>query len=188
MAGEQELYPSALDTPLAGAVGNDLEALFFARAVDHVSGTCSGCGRLGSADSVGWQASSDTKAALLRTLQASTTLQDWKQLPVGASLSTSLDNLDHRAKRLATQLAMQPSIERVAIEKKSCRIGAGVWSSVRLESTVLQLFPKSISASALAEQFALAPVPVWANVQSDHVEFVLRTIEPDEDRWIVKVD
>jgi L-seryl-tRNA(Ser) seleniumtransferase len=140
------------------------------------------------ADSLGWQASSDTKAALLRTLQASTTLQDWKQLPIGASLSTSLDNLDHRAKRLATQLAMHPSIERVAIEKKSFRIGAGVWSSVRLESAVLQLFPKSISASALAEQFASAPVPVWSNVQSDHVEFVMRTIEPDEDRWIVKVD
>jgi L-seryl-tRNA(Ser) seleniumtransferase len=140
------------------------------------------------ADSLGWQASSDTKAALLRTLQASTTLQDWKQLPIGASLSTSLDNLDHRAKRLATQLAMHPSIERVAIEKKSFRIGAGVWSSVRLESAVVQLFPKSISASALAEQFASAPVPVWSNVQSDHVEFVMRTIEPDEDRWIVKVD
>jgi len=140
------------------------------------------------ADIVGWQASSDTKAALLRTLQASTTLQDWKQLPIGASLSTSLDNLEHRAKRLATQLAMHPSIERVAIEKKSCRIGAGVWSSVRLESAVLQLFPKSTSASALAEQFASAPVPVWSNVQSDHVEFVMRTIEPDEDRWIVKVD
>ena len=140
------------------------------------------------ADSVGWQANSNIKAALLRTLQSSTTIEDWKQLPIGATLSTSLENLENRAKRLATQLSMHPSIDRVNVEKKSCRIGAGVWSSVRLDSAVLQLFPKTISSSALAEQFASAPIPLWTNVQSDHVELVMRTIEPDEDRLVAKTE
>lgn len=137
------------------------------------------------AESLGWQASSDTKAALLRTLQASTTFEDWKQLPIGSSLSISLKNMENRAKRLASQLAMHPAVERTYVEKRQCRIGAGAWSSVRMDSVVLQLFPKAISASALAEQFASAPIPVWTNVQSDHIEMVLRTVDPGEDRLVV---
>ena len=138
------------------------------------------------ADSVGWHAGSITKAALLRTLEASESLDTWRELPIGASLSISLENLDNRSQRLATQLAASPMLERVEVQRKSCRIGAGVWSGVRMDSSVLKLFPKSVSASALAEQFAAGEIPIWGNVQSDHVELVMRSVEPDEDRLIVK--
>ncbi len=138
------------------------------------------------ADALGLQASSITKALLLRTLQASESSEQWRQLPIGASLTTSLENLQNRAERLAKQLALNPSFERVSLASKSCRMGAGVWSSQRLDSSVIQLFPKSISPSAMAEQFAAGEIPIWANVQSDHVELVMRSIEPDEDRLIVQ--
>ena len=138
------------------------------------------------ADSVGWHAGSITKAALLRTLEASESLETWRELPIGASLSISLENLDNRSQRLATQLAASPMLERVEVQRKSCRIGAGVWSGVRMDSSVLKLFPKALSASALAEQFAAGEIPIWGNVQSDHVELVMRSVEPDEDRLIVK--
>ncbi len=138
------------------------------------------------ADALGLHASSITKALLLRTLQASETSEQWRQLPIGASLSTSLENLQNRAERLVTQLATNPSFERVSLANKSCRMGAGVWSSQRLDSSVIQLFPKSISSSAMAEQFAAGEIPIWTNVQSDHVELVMRSIEPDEDRLIVQ--
>ena len=138
------------------------------------------------ADSVGWHAGSITKAALLRTLEASESLDTWRELPIGASLSISLENLDNRSQRLATQLAASPMLERVEVQRKSCRIGAGVWSGVRMDSSVLKLFPKALSASSLAEQFAAGEIPIWGNVQSDHVELVMRSVEPDEDRLIVK--
>ncbi len=138
------------------------------------------------ADALGLHASSITKALLLRTLQASETSEQWCQLPIGASLSTSLENLQNRAERLVTQLATNPSFERVTLANKSCRMGAGVWSSQRLDSSVIQLFPKTINPSAMAEQFAAGEIPIWTNVQSDHVELVMRSIEPDEDRLIVQ--
>jgi len=133
-------------------------------------------------DSLGIHASSITKAALLRTLQASESLEQWRQLPIGASLSTSLENLQNRAERLITQIATNPMFERVDVARKSCRIGAGVWSTQRMDSSTIQLFPKSMTPSAMAELFSSGEVPVWTNVQSDHVELVLRSIEPDEDR------
>lgn len=138
------------------------------------------------ADALGLHASSLTKAAMLRTLQAAESFEQWRQLPIGASLSTSLENLQNRAARLVTQLATNPAFERVVTASKACRIGAGVWSGQRIESSILQLFPKSISSSALAEQLAGGEIPIWTNVQSDHVEFVMRSIEPDEDRLIIK--
>ncbi len=137
-------------------------------------------------DAMGLHASSLTKAALLRTLQASESFEQWRQLPIGASLSTSLGNLQNRAERLVTQLATSPTLERVQASSKACRIGAGVWSGQRLDSSVVQLFPKSVSPSAMAEQLAAGELPIWTNVQSDHVELVMRSIEPDEDRLIAK--
>ena len=137
-------------------------------------------------DAMGIHASSITKAALLRTLQASESIEQWRQLPIGASLSTSFENLQNRAERLMAQLAVNTMFERVVVARKSCRIGAGVWSSQRLDSSTIQLFPNSMSPSAMAEQFAAGEVPIWTNVQSDHVELVLRSMEPDEDRILVQ--
>lgn len=137
-------------------------------------------------DAIGLHASCTTKAALLRTLQASETLEQWRKLPIGESLSTSLENLQNRAERLAIQVTSNPAIERASTVVKSCRIGAGVWSSQRLDSSLVQLFPKSMSPSALAEFLAGRDTPIWTNVQSDHVELVMRSIQPDEDRLIVQ--
>ena len=143
-------------------------------------------GVLKIADTLGLHATSLTKAAMLRTLQASESFEQWRQLPIGASLSTSLENLQNRAARLVSQLAVNPTFDRVVTLNKSCRIGAGVWSGQRMESSIVQLFPKTLSPSALAEQFAAGELPVWTNVQSDHIELVMRSIEPDEDRLIVQ--
>jgi L-seryl-tRNA(Ser) seleniumtransferase len=138
------------------------------------------------ADSIGWHANSSIKAALLRTLQASEAAERWRELPIISSLSISLENLENRAQRLATQLASNTSIDRVSVQRKACRIGAGAWGNVKMDSSVLQLFPKSISPSALAEQFASCETPIWGNVQSDHVELVLRSMDPDEDRFVAR--
>jgi hypothetical protein len=43
-----------------------------------------------------------------------------------------------------------------------------------------------MSPSAMAELFAAKEVPIWTNVQSDHVELVLRSMEPDEDRVLIQ--
>ena len=137
-------------------------------------------------DSIGLQANSVTKTGLLRTLQSSESIEQWRQLPIGTSLATSLDNLTHRAERLKTQLEASPSFEKVVVANKDCRIGAGVWSSQRLKSSTIQLVPKSQSPSALAEHLAAKELPIWGNVQSDCVELVMRTVEPEEDRLLVQ--
>jgi hypothetical protein len=138
------------------------------------------------ADTAGWHASNTTKAALLRTLQASDTFEKWCQLPVGLALSIGLDNLNNRAKRISQQLDATPLVERAAVATKVCKIGAAAWSGVRLESSVVQLFPREMTPSALAERLSASDLPIWGNVQSDHVELVMRSVEPDEDRLLVQ--
>jgi L-seryl-tRNA(Ser) seleniumtransferase len=138
------------------------------------------------ADIAGLHASNTTKAALLRTLQASDTFEKWCQLPIGLSLSIGLGNLDNRAKRISQQLTGTQFIDRAHVVTKSCKMGAGAWSGVRLESSVVQLFPKELTPSALADKLSAGDLPVWGNVQSDHVELVMRSVEPDEDRLLVQ--
>lgn len=138
------------------------------------------------ADSLGWHANSITKFQLLATLQHAESIEGWRELPIGAALTTSCENLENRAQRLAIQLQSCDFFERVQVSRKPTRIGAGVWAFTKLDSAVVQLFPKSISASALSEKLTALPTPVWCNVQSDHLECVIRSIEPDEDRILVQ--
>jgi seryl-tRNA(Sec) selenium transferase len=138
-------------------------------------------------ETLGWYASYPEKAMLLRTLQISERVEDWRKLPIGTTLTTSLENLENRSKRLKVQLESLPDFERVSMERKSCRLGAGAWANLKVDSWILQLFPKSLSPSSLSDRMAAFSTPVWGNVQSDHVELVLRSVGADEDRIIVQM-
>ncbi|MEQ1825989.1 MAG: hypothetical protein ABL921_08575 [Pirellula sp.] len=139
------------------------------------------------ADSLGWSASCATKAMLLKTLQTTETVEKWRTIPIGTALTTSVENLENRSRRLETQLGACSEIDRIVVLRKSVRIGAGVWAFTKLDSSVLQLFPKSMTPSAYAEKLSMCRTPIWGNVQSDHVELVMRSVEPDEDRQIVQL-
>lgn len=138
------------------------------------------------AQSLGWEADNITKSKLLCCLEQTTTPEHWSESPAGRVLTTPKENLANRAQRLATQLEGSPKIGRVEVHSRSCRIGSLHWTNVRLESAVLNVYPKDKSPSAFAAELAELTPPIWGNVQSEYVELVLRTVEPDEDRIMVQ--
>jgi L-seryl-tRNA(Ser) seleniumtransferase len=134
------------------------------------------------AEQSGMLASRWTHWMLCESLRGTQSREGWGRSPTGATLSTSLANLENRALRIANQCDEMPGIQ---VTTQPSKIGSGAWHTVRLESAVLKITPQNESASRLAERLADNVPPIWCNVQSDHVELVLRTIEPAEDSVVV---
>lgn len=134
----------------------------------------------------GLEASSQLQSFLLRSFRMYESPGQWEKTLLGLALTNPIENLKNRAERLAIQLSGTSKIEKAVVQTKLCRIGNGVWMNEKLESSVLQLFPKSISVAALRDFLESSDRPIWVNEFSDHIELVLRTIDPDEDRYIVQ--
>jgi seryl-tRNA(Sec) selenium transferase len=137
-------------------------------------------------ETMGWESGAVERALLLESLQATKTLDDWKQTPIGATLSTGLQNLENRARRIAIQLENTPMISDVRVDKRELRVGTAPWNSTRQWSAVLQIVPKDKTPSAFADLLSTNKPPIWCNVNSEYLELVMRTIEPDEDRLVVQ--
>ena len=136
-------------------------------------------------EQVGMQADRVTLAILCETLGRIESLDGWKQSPIGSTICTSIENLENRARRMAIQLEVAPSIETIDVAKAPCRLGSGNWQSVKLESALLKIKPKNRTASQFADLLAALPTPIWCNVLSDHVECVVRSIDPSEDQTMI---
>ncbi len=136
-------------------------------------------------DRLGWEADLVTRAMLCESIAATDNLETWSSSPVGAFFSTSIENLEHRAKRMQQQLEGSPSLTKIELSRRAVRIGAGSWQTTYKESATIRLFPKEGSSSALAERLSRSKPAIWCNVHSDSIELVMRSIEPDEDRMVV---
>lgn len=135
---------------------------------------------------LGLEASMLTQSVLLKVLQATEGYDGWQRTPAAQALSVSSDNLKFRGEKMASQLIGLGRIEQVNAIEKDCRVGMGVWSSMRWKSTVLQVRMNGIAPSELAKRLSEGVRPVWCQVQSDCIELVLRTIDPDEDRFVTQ--
>ena len=134
----------------------------------------------------GLEASSQQQAFLLRSLRMCETADQWGKTLLGQCLTNNVENLKSRADRLAIQLQGTSKVEKAIVVSKPCRIGTGVWMNEKLESSVLQLFPRSSSVGSLRDYLESTDRPIWANAYADHIELVLRTMDPDDDRYIAQ--
>jgi seryl-tRNA(Sec) selenium transferase len=134
----------------------------------------------------GLEASSQQQTFLLRTLRMVESADQWEKTLLGQCLTNNVENLKSRADRLAVQLAGTSKVERAVVVSKPCRIGTGVWMNEKLESSVLQLFPRSSSVGSLRDYLESTDRPIWNNAYADHVELVLRTMDPDDDRYVAQ--
>lgn len=134
----------------------------------------------------GLEASAFIQSWICRELVSIDSEAGWLNSSVGQCLTTSLENLNHRAERAAIQLRGTPWIDRASVTQHDCRLGNGIWSQQRLKSAILELFPKEQSPTALANWLFSGERPIWCNVQSDHVDVVFRTMTPDHDRHLIQ--
>jgi L-seryl-tRNA(Ser) seleniumtransferase len=138
------------------------------------------------AEGTGMLASRATHLLLSEAVRNASTREGWNATPVGATLSNSLANLQNRAKRIATQCDRPDVQVKVDAGTKVCKLGSGVWHETALESAVLRVTPKDAHApSRIAERLSQHQPAIWGNIFSDHVELVLRTIDPAEDAVLV---
>jgi L-seryl-tRNA(Ser) seleniumtransferase len=138
------------------------------------------------AESTGMLACRGAHLLLMEALRATATREGWNSTPIGAVLNNSLANLENRATRIALQCDIPHSEVRVETVIKSCKLGSGVWHDVDLDSAVLRIFPREgVSPSRIAERMSQHTPAIWVNVFSDHIECVLRTVDPAEDSAIV---
>lgn len=127
-----------------------------------------------------------SQSVLLNALRATEGYEGWQRTPAAQALSVNSDNLKFRGEKMASQLTGLGRIEQVNVIEKDCRVGMGVWSSMRWKSTVVQVRMNGISPSELAKRLSDGARPVWCQVQNDCIELVLRTIDPDEDRFVTQ--
>ncbi len=138
------------------------------------------------ADQLGAYADRITQALLHCTLSDSLRPDGWAKSPVGAILSTSIENLENRAQRIAIQLQGNHAIAKTEIVTLNQRIGTGLWQSLKLPSSVIKVYPKSMSVAKLSETLAEHRPSIWTQVFSDHLALVLRSVEPADDTQIVQ--
>jgi L-seryl-tRNA(Ser) seleniumtransferase len=138
------------------------------------------------ADQLGAYADRITQALLHCTLSDSLKPDGWTKSPVGAILSTSIENLENRAQRIAIQLQGNHAIAKTEIVTLNQRIGTGLWQNLKLPSSVIKIYPKSMSVAKLGETLAEHRPAIWTQVFSDHLALVLRSVEPADDAQIVQ--
>jgi L-seryl-tRNA(Ser) seleniumtransferase len=138
------------------------------------------------AEQLGSYADRITQALLHCTLSESLQKDGWEKSPIGLILSTSIENLENRAQRIAIQLQGLQAIAKTEVTQQTLRIGTGPWQNLKLPSSVLKIYPSSMSVAKISESLAEHRPSIWTQVFSDHLAIVLRTVEPSDDARIVQ--
>lgn len=137
------------------------------------------------AEELGFLCDRVTSGLLLEVLRRSETHEDWSQTPSVAAIATNIENLENRARRIAIQVDGAEWIEKLDVQRQACKLGSGSWQAIKLDSSVIRVFPTGMTSSRLAEELTQHSPPVWSNVLSEHVEIVMRSVEPAEDAVLV---
>ena len=132
-------------------------------------------------DRFGLRADASTLAALATTIERSKTEEQWKQTPLGAILTNSLANLEHRAQRIVAQLRGSPLLNHVDLETKSVSFGSAPWNLLGAPSPILRLQPSDGDVELLASKLFHRSPPILGRIVDGHLEFVLRTVSSADD-------
>ncbi len=139
-----------------------------------------------SAEEWGMMCDHVTAAILCHALQNTHNHDQWLQTPTGAALTTSIENLENRARRISVQADVSEHIDRLEVHRQAFKLGTGMWQGIRLESAVLRIYPQNKSPSAFADELVRRKLPVWCNVHTEYLEIVMRSIDPSEDAILVE--
>jgi L-seryl-tRNA(Ser) seleniumtransferase len=134
-----------------------------------------------------WQIDALRLAALAETIRANQRSDQPARhaVPLRELLETSVENLQHRAGRLAQQLANVDGILSAEAIPLAGSIAASESPASRLASFGVALTPRDGEMETLVERLRTAPLPVVGRVDQDRLILDLRCVLPDQDRQIV---
>jgi L-seryl-tRNA(Ser) seleniumtransferase len=134
-----------------------------------------------------WQVDPLSAAALLATLELYGDPEHLDQtLPLFQLLGTSVENLRHRAERLAPQMAAAESIASAdAVETQSSLCPDGLADEAR-PSYGIALTAADGNVAALDKRLRSGPHPVCGRVEGDRLVLDLRTVFPRQDQELAE--
>jgi L-seryl-tRNA(Ser) seleniumtransferase len=123
-------------------------------------------------------------AATLRLYRDAATAR--QQVPLLTFLETSLDNLKHRAERLAPQLQAAPAIASAQTLADHTYLGGGSVPAQQLPTWCVALKPADRTVDELSTALRLGQPAVVGRIQQDQLLLDLRSVFPREDAAIVE--
>jgi L-seryl-tRNA(Ser) seleniumtransferase len=107
-------------------------------------------------------------------------------IPLLSLLATSLENLRHRAEKMALQLRALDCMESAEPLADETYLGGGSIPGQRLGTWCVALMPRSISVTTLAQRLRTGWPAVCGRVAKDRLLLDLRAVRPQEDGLIVQ--
>lgn len=127
-----------------------------------------------------------TLAALAATLRIYRDQEAVEQkIPLLSLLSTSLDNLKHRAERLKPQIESCPAVASVEVIEDVSYLGGGSVPSQQLATWCLAITPAGQSVDHLSTALRAGTPSVFGRVKRDSLLVDLRTVFPQQDAQIM---
>lgn len=108
-----------------------------------------------------------------------------QKIPLLSMLSTSLENLQHRAERICPQLDALESLASAEIIESESMLGGGSVPGQTIPSIAVALTPKSMSVEKLAARLREGHPALFGRISKDRLLFDLRTVPPKFDTQIV---
>ncbi len=128
-----------------------------------------------------------TLAALAATLRLYRDIDTAEQsIPLLSLLSTSLENLQQRAARMAPQLGAADAIESAEVVEGESYLGGGSVPTQRIGTWCVALKPHGASVDQLAKRLRGGATSVMGRVQQDRLLLDLRSVFPAQDMRIVE--
>ena len=127
-----------------------------------------------------------TLAALVATLQA---FRDpelaIQEIPLLSLISTSVQNLQNRAERLAPQMANAEAIATSEAIASNAQLGGGSVPTQVIPTWCVALTPKGRSVDQLAKALRAGSPSIMGRVNRDRLLLDLRSVFPDQDQILV---
>jgi L-seryl-tRNA(Ser) seleniumtransferase len=139
------------------------------------------------AQQLGLVASPWTLATLQSSILDGRAFEDWKKTPLGAIATNSIENLGHRAQRLAIQLEGLAGIRHAEHGQADFAIADSPLEGLSLPSGFVKIHLDSLSTKRAQEKLKEQDTPIWCEASDSELIFVLRTMDPAEDFEFVQI-
>lgn len=128
-----------------------------------------------------------TLAALAKTLEIYLRPETAEQqIPILRMLSTPIENLELRGKKLCGQLGHLPYIESISAVESEAMLGGGSLPAQTTESRALEIVPKGMTADELASRLRNCSPSIMGRINKDMLYLDLRTVQPQDELGLVE--
>jgi len=129
-----------------------------------------------------------TLAALAATLRLYQKPEDlYRHVPVWSLLTTSPENLQNRAERLAPQIAASPAVRSVEVVADTSPIGGGSLPNQQIPTWCLSIEPSRERCDLLALRLRQGNPALVTRVAHDRIRLDLRSVFPHQDMEIAQI-